>query len=84
MSKAYEAGKHVLVKKPLTLKAKDIAPVILSIVLDIAKIPVKKRGAEFPIMLDTKELMNSRLSGLEEALAKLACDRIKKRSKLKS
>jgi spermidine synthase len=51
--------------------------------LDSAKIPdggelrLKQRGAEFSIMLGTNELMNSRLSGSEEALAKLSCDRIR-------
>ncbi|MGX5840253.1 hypothetical protein ACWGTI_06005 [Mesorhizobium sp. ArgA1] len=51
--------------------------------LDAAKTPdgaqelrLKQRGAEFSIMLGTNELMNSRLSGSEEALAKLSCDRI--------
>ena len=37
---------------------------------------LKQRGAEFSIMLGTNELMNSRLSGSEEELAKLSCDRI--------
>jgi len=37
---------------------------------------LKQRGGEFSIMLGTNELMNSRLSGSEEALAKLACARI--------
>jgi len=53
-------------------------------VLDTAKMPggtdelrLKQRGAEFSIMLGTNELMNSRLSGSEEALAKLSCDRIR-------
>ena len=46
--------------------------------LDTAKIPgggelrLKSRGSEFSIMLGTNELMNSRLSGSEEALATLA------------
>lgn len=51
--------------------------------LDSAKTPdgaqelrLKQRGAEFSIMLGTNELMNSRLSGSEQALAKLSCDRI--------
>ncbi|MBZ9996791.1 spermidine synthase [Mesorhizobium sp. BH1-1-4] len=51
--------------------------------LDSAKTPdgqqelrLKRRGAEFSIMLGTNELMNSRLSGSEEALAKLSCQRI--------
>ncbi|TPM98193.1 hypothetical protein [Mesorhizobium sp. B2-1-3A] len=37
---------------------------------------LKRRGAEFSIMLGTNELMNSRLSGSEEALARLSCQRI--------
>ncbi|MEO5755956.1 MAG: hypothetical protein ABIQ51_03765 [Mesorhizobium sp.] len=51
--------------------------------LDSAKTPdggqelrLKQRGSEFSIMLGTNELMNSRLSGSEEALAKLSCERI--------
>ncbi|MBX3569654.1 MAG: hypothetical protein KF914_16445 [Rhizobiaceae bacterium] len=54
-------------------------------VLDTVPIPgggnlrLKRRGAEFSIMLGTNELMNSRLSGSEEALARLACDRIRRR-----
>jgi spermidine synthase len=35
-----------------------------------------KRGEEYSIMLGSNELMNSRLSGSEEALASLACARI--------
>jgi spermidine synthase len=59
--------------------------VIPWIQLDSAKIPgggelrLKRRGAEFSIMLGTNELMNSRLSGSEEALAKLSCDSIRGR-----
>jgi len=37
---------------------------------------LKQRGVEFSIMLGTNELMNSRLSGSEEALAKLSIARI--------
>ncbi len=51
--------------------------------LDSAKTPdggqelrLKRRGAEFSIMLGANELMNSRLSGSEEALARLSCQRI--------
>ncbi|PBB19326.1 hypothetical protein [Mesorhizobium sp. WSM4313] len=51
--------------------------------LDSARTPdggqelrLKRRGAEFSIMLGTNELMNSRLSGSEEALARLSCQRI--------
>src|SRR6202050_3527826 len=35
-----------------------------------------RRGDEFSMMLGPNELMNSRLSGSEEALATLACKRI--------
>ncbi len=51
--------------------------------LDRATIPgdgdelrLKQRGQEFSIMLGSTELMNSRLSGSEEALATLAHERI--------
>lgn len=51
--------------------------------LDRATIPgdgdelrLKSRGSEFSIMLGSTELMNSRLSGSEEALATLAHERI--------
>lgn len=37
---------------------------------------LKQRGTEFSIMLGSNELMNSRLSGSEEALANLSCERI--------
>ena len=53
--------------------------------LDTAKIPgggelrLKQRGQEFSIMLGTNELMNSRLSGSERALAALSCEKIKSR-----
>jgi spermidine synthase len=54
--------------------------------LDKAQIPggegelrLMRRGAEFSIMLGNIELMNSRLSGSEEALAALACERIQAR-----
>jgi spermidine synthase len=46
---------------------------------DGATLRLKRRGSEFSIMLGANELMNSRLSGSEEALATLACDRIKQR-----
>ncbi len=56
--------------------------------LDSAKIPddggelrLKQRGQEFSIMLGSNELMNSRLSGSEEALATLSWEKIKDRSK---
>ncbi|MGF9563263.1 hypothetical protein [Neorhizobium sp. JUb45] len=60
------------------------------IVLDTAKVPdgrdelrLKQRGSEFSIMLGSNELMNSRLSGSEEALAKLSWEKIKGRPKPK-
>lgn len=59
-------------------------------VLDTAPLPdgsgtlrLKQRGSEFSIMLGSNELMNSRLSGSEEALAKLVCDRLGPRPGLK-
>ncbi|WP_438755148.1 hypothetical protein [Pararhizobium sp. O133] len=42
---------------------------------------LKQRGSEFSIMLGTIELMNSRLSGSEEALAKLSHERIQKHAR---
>lgn len=48
--------------------------------LDRAAVPeggdirLKQRGTEFSIMLGATELMNSRASGSEEALARLACE----------
>lgn len=50
--------------------------------LDTATIPgggalrLMRRGGEFSIKLDGNELMNSRLSGSEQALATLSCDLI--------
>ena len=51
--------------------------------LDTASIPgetgtlrLMRRGTEFSIQLDRNELMNSRLSGSEETLARLAAERI--------
>ena len=56
--------------------------------LDTAQVPggggelrLKRRGAEFSIMLGPVELMNSRLSGSEQALATIACDRIRARKR---
>lgn len=60
------------------------------VLLDTAKIPgdggelrLNKLGAEFSIMLGSNELMNSRLSGSEEALAKLSCLRLRDRERPK-
>ncbi len=56
------------------------------IVLDTVQVPgggaelrLKSRGAEFAIMLGSDELMNSRLSGSEEALATVACGKVRDR-----
>ncbi len=52
------------------------------ILIDTAQVPdggalkLFRRGDEFSIMLGANELMNSRLSGSEEALATLVCDRL--------
>lgn len=43
---------------------------------DTAELRLKQRGQEFSIMLGANELMNSRLSGSEEALATLAAERL--------
>jgi spermidine synthase len=54
--------------------------------LDTAHIPgggelrLMRRGPEFAIKLGSNELMNSRLTATEQALATLACDRIKTRA----
>jgi spermidine synthase len=40
-----------------------------------------RRGGEFSIMFGHNELMNSRLGGSEEALAGIACERIRARER---
>jgi spermidine synthase len=56
--------------------------------LDTAQMPddggelrLLRRGGEFSIRLGSYELMNSRLGGSEEALATLACERIRSRER---
>jgi spermidine synthase len=56
--------------------------------LDTATVPgggevlrLMRRGTEYSIMAGANELMNSRLSGSEEALATLTCDRIGQRAR---
>jgi spermidine synthase len=55
--------------------------------LDRAEMPgggelrLKQRGTEFSIMLGSIELMNSRLSGSEEALATRSCERVRTRTR---
>lgn len=43
------------------------------------KLRLMQRGTEFSIMLGAIELMNSRLSGSEKALAAMSCERIRHR-----
>jgi spermidine synthase len=65
----------------------DEKPVIPWTHLDTARVPgggelrLLKRGAEFSIKLGTQELMNSRLSATEQALATIGCAKIKDRKK---
>ena len=54
--------------------------------IDSARVPgadvelrLMRRGDDFSMMLGQNELMNSRLSGSEEALATLACERVRAR-----
>ena len=53
--------------------------------IDTAEVPggetlrLFRRGGDFMIVLDRNELMNSRMSGSEEALADLACARVRGR-----
>jgi spermidine synthase len=56
--------------------------------LDVAQVPggsgelrLMQRGSEFSIRLGHYELMNSRLSGSEEALGTIACERITARNR---
>ena len=55
--------------------------------LDTAQVPgggelrLMRRGTEFSIKLGHNELMNSRLSATEQALATIACDKIKGRKR---
>ena len=57
------------------------------VLVDSARVPgggelrLMQRGLEFSIKLDGNELMNSRLSGSEQALATLACEQIATRSR---
>lgn len=48
---------------------------------DGGELRLMQRGAEFSIMAGGIELMNSRLSGSEKALATLACERLAQRPK---
>ena len=48
---------------------------------DGVELKLMQRGGEFSIMLGSNELMNSRLSGSEEALATLAAERLEGRAR---
>jgi spermidine synthase len=50
---------------------------------DPTQLTLYQRGTEFSIRADRRELMNSRRSASEEALAKLACERLAGRPKLR-
>ena len=59
--------------------------------IDTARVPdadvelrLMRRGAEFSMMLGPNELMNSRLSGSEQALATLACATFSSRNSSKN
>src|SRR6201991_4440190 len=51
--------------------------------IDVAQVPggedlrLFRRGDDFMIVLDRNELMNSRMSGSEEALAEMSCARLR-------
>lgn len=59
------------------------------LLIDVAELPgggelrLFRRGDEYSIMLGSNELMNSRLSGSEEALASLAAERLQGRTRPK-
>jgi spermidine synthase len=68
-----------------SLQAKKVA-MVPWVQLDTARIPAEggelrlmQRGSEFSIMLGANELMNSRVSGSESALARLGCAGLKDR-----
>jgi spermidine synthase len=55
--------------------------------IDTAEVPggaelrLVRRGGDFMIVLERNELMNSRMSGSEEALAVMTCERLKRRER---
>ncbi len=68
----------------------DRTPMIRWVQLDTAKAPdgdeelrLMQRGGEFSIMIGSNELMNSRLGGSEEALARMSCERLRDRPALR-
>ena len=73
VARAGAAAAHFLARDPLVPARHRTVPG------GEGELRLMRRGAEFSIRLDRYELMNSRLSGSEEALAAIACDRIKSR-----
>ncbi len=57
--------------------------------IDVAEVPggeplrLFRRGADYMIVLERNELMNSRMSGSEEALAVMTCERLGKRKAIR-
>ena len=57
--------------------------------IDVAEVPggeplrLFRRGADYMIVLERNELMNSRMSGSEEALAVMTCERLGKRKEIR-
>lgn len=57
--------------------------------IDVAEVPggeplrLFRRGTDHMIVLDRNELMNSRMSGSEEALAVMTCERLRGRKRLR-
>jgi spermidine synthase len=79
---------HRLSRGDLSGDLKGTAFVIAWTLIDRALVPggggelrLMRRGTEFSIMSGQIELMNSRLSGSEEALATLACARLQNRER---
>ncbi len=76
------AARHVWWFRDLPIQLSEEVCVIPWVHLGSAPMPgggelrLMQRGSEFSIMLGAVELMNSRRSGSEEALARLACERL--------
>ena len=85
----YLGACRITVSPPaLNCAAKLIDSVIPWSLLDTAQVPggddelrLMRRGAEFSIRLGNNELMNSRLSATEQALATIACEKIQARKR---
>ena len=60
---------------------KPMEPLGVARALDGEELKLFRRGDDFMIVLDRNELMNSRMSGSEEALATMTCERLGNRPK---